>query len=252
MLGDIGLWIDALGGLAQVAAGIYALSRRAFSFALFFGLNGLAFLLRNLVPHEHRLFPLLGGSVWGALNWIALLFVVVLTLGWPRAAATRAVGAVIAILLAALAWKAAPASVNLLVFGGLAIYAGTALLLVVLARHGANAPRHRDAALLTAAVAINSALHAGVGVAAAATMYYAAHTVVLGAIAALWIVCALRHGEKSASLAAAVLIVGVALGALLAVALHTQKAVQDSGAYGSGRVIASAIACYALRRGAVI
>jgi hypothetical protein len=71
-----GAWIDMLGGAAQIALAVYLLrSRRGAAvvgFAVFFALNGFAFLLGNIVPRSHPMFPLLRLTLWGTLNWMAL------------------------------------------------------------------------------------------------------------------------------------------------------------------------------------
>lgn len=145
------LWIDAAGGAAQVALALFLLltrGRNARSFALFMGANGLAFFLRNLVPHSHPAFPLLGGTIWGSLNWLAAVALVVASTRWPKRPNTTSPAAFVAVTLIALSWLSAPRSVTVLVLGGSAVYAAVAYVLVILLLGREVRPREASLRLL--------------------------------------------------------------------------------------------------------
>lgn len=252
MLGNPGLWIDALGGAAQLLFAVYLVSKagantRAILFALFFGLNGLAFLLRNLIPHEHALFPLLGGTIWGALNWFSAGALVTFSLtGSAARPIFRLIAGLAATTLAVLSWASAPASVTLLVFGGSAVYAAIAFALVLLLAE----KDIRASALLSLILVVNSALHAGVGVVARGSVYNFTHAALLLAVGCGWLFW--KQGGSTwetrwTGLASGAVIFFLSVGGITAYLLESQRAVQDSGLYGMGRIIAAATALVALR-----
>ena len=261
-LSNAGLWIDALGGAAQVALALYVFARArsgrdADAFALFFGANGFAFLLRNLIPHGHALFPLLGLTVWGVLNWVASAALLILSLRWladawrarlPALYAAASVGLVLGVL----SWAAAPPSVTLVAFGGAAVYSAVAyvLVLALLSSAGDDEARITEAAFFTAVLGVNSALHAGVSVVGGGSVYNFAHAAVLLFLAVAWLlrVRGARGWRPAAALASALTGAGLCVGAAAAAALGSVAAVQDSGIYGVGRMLSAAVAAYALNR----
>lgn len=255
MLSDWGLWIDSLGGAAQLLFALYLVSRRgatrqAILFALFFGLNGLAFLLRNLIPHGHALFPLLGGTVWGALNWLAAVTVIVFSLVGSRLRLfSQSIAVLVGVTLAVLSWASAPPSVTLVAFGGGAVYAAVATALIVLLADINGSVDVRSRALLTAILVVNSALHAGVGIVTRGSLYNYAHAGTLVAISLGWLFWRQTQGGSPGCV---VLAVGAGpllllFGGMTAYSLGSQRAVQDSGLYGIGRMISAAAAMYVLR-----
>lgn len=256
-LSNTGLWLDSLGGAAQFLLALYILAfiRLAWAsaaFALFVGANGLAFLLRNLIPHEHALFPLLGLTVWGSLNWVASAALLILSATWldttPRRwLAAFTVSAAIGVTLALLNWASAPPSMNLFVFGGPAVYSVIAYLLVLIALTTRTSDQ-LAAALLTAVLAINSSLHAGAGLVGRGSIYNFAHLAGLLGLALLWLSRARGERRGAAAVAAVVLGAGLLVGIVAATALGSQAAVQNSGLYGIGRLLAVAVAVLAVNR----
>lgn len=252
MLGNAGLWIDTLGGAAQLIFALYLVSKagantRGILFALFFGLNGLAFLLRNLVPHGHALFPLVGGTIWGALNWVAAGALVTLSLtGSATRPLSRLIAGLAAATLAILSWASAPASVTLLVFGGRAVYASVAFALVLLLTE----KDIRASAFLTLVLVVNSALHSGVGVVATGSVYDFTHAALLLAVGCGWLFWK-QSGRawetRWTGLTSGAVIFFLSVGAITAFLLESQRAVQDSGLYGIGRIISAAAALVAFR-----
>lgn len=247
------LWIDAAGGAAQVALALFLLltrGRNARSFALFMGANGLAFFLRNLVPHSHPAFPLLGGTIWGSLNWLAAVALVVASTRWPKRPNTTSPAAFVAVTLIALSWLSAPRSVTVLVLGGSAVYAAVAYVLVILllGTRGATERSLVEAALLTAVLTPNSGLHAGVGLVARTSIYSVAHTVVLLTVAAAWLLRLPRRDvwRPALELAGLVTLLTVVGGVAAVVMLGSQAAVQNAGVYGLGRAAAVLLAAQAL------
>lgn len=251
-----GAWIDVLGGAAQVVLSIYLVrSRRGTAvvgFAAFFALNGLAFLVGNLVPRGHPQFPMLRLTAWGMLNWMAFVALLATAASLLRMLGRRylafAVASVVASTLALLSWVSAPQSITAIAFGGSAVYAGVAALLIVclfLAFDGGTWVS--DASVLVAMTAINSGLHVGVALSARVNAYTIAHAAVLIAMAGLWL---RSEADVAARLAAAAsLLLPVGLGFASIMILQSQVAVQDSGLYGIGRMCSVLIGTIALQRG---
>lgn len=251
-----GAWVDVLGGGAQVVVSVYLVRLRrgaaALSFAAFVALNGLAFLFGNLVARSHPLFPILRLTTWGTLNWMALVAVLVtaasLATRLRRQHTAFAVACIVAGTLALLSWASTPPSVTTIAFGGSAVYAAVAALLVVclfLAFRGGSIVW--DAPLLVAMTAINSGLHAGVALSARANAYAAAHAALLVVMAGLW----LRSPADVVArlVAAGSLLIPLIFGFASISILGSQAAVQDSGLYGIGRILSASIGVIALQRG---
>lgn len=252
----IGAAIDLLGGAAQVAlAGHLLRSRRgalALALSAFLALNGLAFVSGNLVPRGHPMFPLLRLTVWGTLNWIAFVAVVVTAAMLARrsrqAHVPLAVAGATTCTVAVLSWVSAPPSVTPVAFGGAAAYAGVAGLLVVCGACASRGGRAaRDASILVTMTAVNSGLHAGVALAAGADAYATVHAGLLIALGGWWL---LGEADLPAKLqAAAALWIPVAAGFAFLLLLGSVGAVQDSGLYGFGRMISVVAGAAALQRG---
>lgn len=247
------LWVDATGGAAQLALALYLLltrGRNGRGFALFIGANGLAFFLRNLIPHSHPAFPLLGGTIWGSLNWLAALALVVTFAHRSEGPKANTPAALVAVTLIALSWSSAPRSVTLLTFGGSAVYAAVvyALVILLITTRGAQQRTLVEAALLTAVLTPNAGLHAGVGLVARTSIYNVAHTMVLLLVAAAWLLQLPRHDmwRPAPALAGLVTLLSVVAGIAAVLVLGTQAAVQNAGVYGGGRVLTVLLAAHAL------
>ena len=158
--------------------------------------------------------------------------------------------ALAAVTLIVLYWISAPRSVTVLVFGGSAVYAAVmyALVILLLTTRRAEQTTFVEAALLTAVLTPNSALHAGVGLVARTSLYNVAHAMALLLVAAAWLLRLSRHDtwRPAPALAGLVTFLMLVAGTAAVLVLGTQAAVQNAGVYGIGRVMAVLLAAHAI------
>lgn len=253
-------------GLAQVAFALWVVirsprTRTNVAFALAFGANGIAYAIFNLVrprlrtPHSFAL------EGWGVFNWIAafamVLFAVLFVQMLQRSRA-RLLILPVSIALAMLASDVLVARtyrVDLLAFGGLAIYPATAFALVLFALIFAtesSAQIRSQCALFSAALAINSVDHIGASIVRSDWQYpgdvlvqLAVMLVVLG----LWLWNSRVPGSENSRMALIVILCMIApflAGVLVRIALGSYRAVQESGFIGIGRIAATALLIYGM------
>jgi len=256
-------------GLAQVAFALWVVIRRPTTvngaFALSFGANGIAYSILNLVrpglrtPHSFAL------EGWGLSNWIAALAMLlfgVLFLKMLQQSKSKLLILPVSMALAMLASDTLTARayhMDLLAFGGLAIYPATAFVLalfaLIFATESPVQVRNRRAAF-SAALAINSVDHIGASVIRPDRQYpgdvlvqLAGMLIILG----VWVWNSRAWGSESSRMALVVVLCIIAAflaGVLVRIALGSYRAVQESGFIGAGRIAAIAVLTYGmLRRG---
>jgi len=268
-------------GLAQVAFALWVMirgprTRMNVAFALAFGANGAAFAIWNLTRPEFRTPHSLTLEGRGVFDWIATLAMVlfaVFFLQMLQHSRTRLLvlpGCIALAMLASDILKARAYRLDLLAFGGMAIYLTTAfalsLLALIFATESSVQVRNR-CALFCAALAINYADHIGASI-VRPSWGSAAHSTIqaggmlwdapadaavqLGAtliILALWLWNFRRSEAGSSRMALAVvssMIVSFLAGVLVRIAAGSYRAVQESGFFGLGLIVATALLIYGM------
>src|SRR5712692_2946905 len=254
-------------GVAQVgfALGLLIRGPRSASnvaFATSFGANGIAYALFNVSPPGHRGAGSLALEGRAIFNWIAagamIVFVTAFLQSAGRAGRRRVawlVGVSIALAMGAAAAIAAQAyGLNLLEFGGIAIYPASALALAVfpLVFRGNTAQARTDSAFLGAALGINSVDHLGAelvrpGPSPEATVLI--QIVAMSIILGLWLWNAVspnRIGSQLALLVIFCLIAPFVAGVLVRVAAGSYAGVQRSGFIGIGRLATTGLLAYGM------
>ncbi len=268
-------------GLAQVAFALWVVIRSPrtrvnTAFAVAFGANGAAFAIWNLARPGLRTPHSLALEGRGVFDWIAALALVLFAvfflhlLQHSRAKFLILPVSISLVMLASDILKVRAYHLDLLAFGGLAVYLATAfalsLLALIFASQSSVQLRNR-CALFCAAFAINYADHIGAsivrpswGSAAQSTIQVggmrwdspADAAVQLGAtlvILALWL-WNLRSSEPGSSRMALTvalsMIASFLAGVLVRLAAGSYRAVQESGFFGLGLIAATALLIYGM------
>lgn len=265
-------------GLAQASAALWftaksSLTRMNMAFALAFGANGLAFAIWNFGRPGSRTPHSLTLEGRGVLDWIATLALVLFALFFlqllERARTKVLVLPLIlaATMLASDIYKARDYHLDLLAFGGLAIYVATAFALALLALIFAAELRweiREPCTVFSTALSVNYADHIGTslirsGAAPPATIQLGGMRWGVGAdvpievagllfIVGVWLWNFRTSDKARAALAVVLCLVASFLaGVFVRLVAGNYRAVQESGFFGFGLVAASALLIYARR-----
>lgn len=265
-------------GLTQVAFALWVVvgnprTRTNIAFAVAFAANGVAFVIWNLTRPGLRTPHSLAVEGRGVLDWIAVLalvlFAVFFLIRYSRRATLLILPVCIAIaMLASDILKARAYRLDLLGFGGLAIYVTTAFVLSLFALIFATASSSQvriRCALFCAALAINYADHIGASIVRPSWGAAANSTIQVGGmrwdapadaaveicatviILALWL-WNLRVSESGSSRMALTLVstmtASFVAGVLVRIAAGSYRTVQESGFFGLGLIAATALLMY--------
>ncbi len=266
-------------GLAQVAFALWIVirsprTRTNVPFALAFGANGVAFAIWNLARPGSRLPHTLALEGRGVLDWIATLALILFALSFLEMlqhSRRRLLILPVSITLVTLAsdiLKARTYHLDLLAFGGLAIYLATAFVLVLFALIFATEPWTQlgnRSALFSAALVINYADHIGAsiirpGSAAPATVQVggmrwnsvadvAVQVAGILIILGLWLWNSRGPRSEKSRMALVVIVCIIApfvAGVLVRIALGPYRAVQESGFFGLGLIAMTALLGYGM------
>jgi hypothetical protein len=268
-------------GLAQVAFAIWIMIRRPVTrvntaFAVSFGANGTAFAIWNVTRPGLRTPHSLALEGRGVFDWIATLAMLLFALFFLRMvqhSRARLLILPVSITLAMLAsdiLKARAYRLDLLAFGGIAIYLTTAfalsLLALIFATESSIQVRNR-CALFCAALAINYADHIGASIVRPSWGSVATPTIQVGGmrwdapadaaveigatliILTLWLWNSRTSERGSSRMALPVVLTMVAsflAGVLVRTAVGSYRAVQESGFFGLGLIAATALLIYGM------
>ena len=266
-------------GLAQAALALWFAARSPrtrpnMAFALAFGTNGLAFAIWNFGRPGSRTLHSLALEGRGVLDWIATLALVLFALSFLQLLQRgRAKVLVLPLILAVTmlvsdSYKARGYHLDLLAFGGLAIYVATAFVLALLGLIFAAEPRmevRNWCAVFSAALSINYADHIGAsiirsGPASPATIQLGGMRWGFSADVAIEVVGMLvilgpwlwnfREWNKSRTALALVLCLAASFlaGVFVRVAGGSYRTVQESGFFGLGLIAASVLLFYGARK----
>jgi len=253
-------------GLAQVAFALWVVirsprTRTNVAFALAFGANGLAYAIFNLArpgfrtPHSFAL------EGWGVFNWIATLVMVLFAvfflnmLQHARARLLIVPVCIASVMVASDVLQARAYHLELLAFGGIAIYPATGFVLSLFALIFATESSvqvRSQCALFSAALAINSVDHIGAAVVRSDWQFprsVVTEFTIMLVILGLWLWNSRAPGSWNSHVALLVIlcmIVPFLAGVLVRVALGSYRAVQESGFIGVGRIGATALLIYGM------
>jgi hypothetical protein len=264
-------------GLAQFFVALWVLIRYPrtqvnVAFAVAFGANGAAFAIWNLARPGSRTPHTFALEGRGLLDWVAALALILFALLFrhmvqhQRRMRLLILPEIVAVaMLASDILKARAYHLDIMAFGGLAIYVTTAFVLALLALAFSAEPsetfRNRSA-LFSAALGINYADHIGASI-VCPTMDAASHpTVQLGGIrwdaptdaaievAGTLIILGLRvwnsRGSRIARITVWCMLVSLLAGVLVRIAAGNYSAVQESGFFGSGLIAATALLIFGM------
>lgn len=267
-------------GLTQVTFALWIVigkpqTRTNLAFALAFGANGVAFVIWNLTRPGFRTPHSLAVEGRGVCDWIAvlalLLFAVFFLIRYSRRATVLILPVCIALaMLASDILKARAYRLDLLGFGGLAIYVTTAFVLSLFGLIFATASStqvRNQCALFCAALAINYADHIGASIIRPSWGAAANSTIQVGGmrwdapadaaaeigatviIFALWL-WNLRVSESGSSRMALTVVssltVSFVAGVTVRIAAGSYRTVQESGFFGLGSIAATALLAYGM------
>jgi hypothetical protein len=248
-------------GVAQILFAVYVILARGvtrlhLAFGVAFAANGLAYAIFNLIPPRLRVErPLIVGA-WGASNWIAALALVLFAIGFARSGSRArwqtlllpaATGGALVVAQA----FAFHGRVNLVSFGGLAIGAAQALLLVLLAVSFSRFPSadRPSVALLAGALSCDLAIHTGAAL-ISPEVRVVSKAASLGAVLlflSVWMWNARASGREDFAKARnacffvlAVLLAGIGARA----AVGSYRAFQEWGFVGAARLLAVGMLLY--------
>jgi len=262
-------------GLAQLLFALWVLIRYPrtqvnVSFAVAFGANGAAFAIWNLARPGSRTPHTFALEGRGLLDWIAALALIVFALLLMETVQhSRRMRLVILPTIVAVAMltsdilKACAYHLDIMAFGGLAIYVTTAFVLALLAVVFLAEPsetfRNRSA-LFSAALGINYADHIGASIVRPGMDSAAHSTVQLGGmhwdaptepaieLAGTLIILGLWVWNSRSSQAARITVLcmfaSLFAGVLVRIAAGNYRAVQESGFFGLGLIAATALLIY--------
>ena len=257
------LWIVIRGSLTRVNA----------AFALAFGANGIAFVIWNLTRPGLRTPHSLALEGRGVSDWIAamaaVLFAVFFLIRYSRRATLLILPVCIALaMLASDVLKARVYRLDLLGFGGLAIYVTTAFVLSLFGLIFATASStevRNQCALFCAALAINFADHIGASIVRPSWGAAANSTIQVGGmrwdapadaaveISATLIILALwlwnfwasePRTSRMALIVISTMTISFVAGVLVRLVAGSYRTVQESGFFGLGLLAASALLIY--------
>ena len=270
-------------GLAQVAFALWVVFSSArtklnLAFALAFGANGAAFVTWNLTRPGLRTPHSLAVEGRGVLDWIAasavVLFAIFFLIRYSRRAKLLILPTCIALaMLASDTLKAQAYRLDLLAFGGLAIYVTTAFVLSLLGLIFAtesSAEVRNHCALFSAALAINFADHIGASIVRPTWGAAANSTIQVGGmrwdapadaaieisatliIFVMWLsnlrVAEARSSRMALSVVSSMTASFVA-GVVVRIVAGSYRTVQESGFFGLGLIAATMLLVYGMIAG---
>lgn len=269
VLAEAAQGLKIMAGLAQVGLAAWVVRRWPrirvnVAFALAYGANGVAFAIWNLVPPELRV----GGSPvlewWGLLNWVAAGAMAVFLLSFLDVLGRRTW-----MWLIALAVTAAPMlyptmmdarvhGLDLVTFGGRAIYVVTAFGLAVFALGYARESRpevRMQCAFFGAALAVNSLAHIGAAIAFPLSLDAAADLNPMLLVMGVWAWSAREadHGEPILVLTVLLSMAAPFLAGMLVRGVGgSYQMVQRSGFVGVARLAATGILAHGIGRAGLL